>query len=177
HPAAARPYSTFAVSVDTASYSNVRRFLQSGRLPPRDAVRIEEMVNHFRYHDPEPAGERPLTVAAEVADCPWRPRHRLVRIGLTTRRAPAGELPPRHLVFLIDVSGSMAPPNRLPLVQYALGRLADQLTPRDTVAVVTYAGEAAVALPPAPGDRAEEIRATVGRLRAGGSTNGGAGIP
>jgi Ca-activated chloride channel family protein len=162
--------------VDTASYSNVRRYLQSGRLPPRDAVRVEELVNYFRYHDPEPADRAPLAVAAEAASCPWEPRHRLVRVSLTSRRDTAEDLPPRNLVFLIDVSGSMAPPNRLPLVQYALGLLIDRLRPEDRVAIVTYAGEAAVALPPTPGDRKEEIRAAVGRLRAGGSTNGGDGI-
>src|SRR5207302_94158 len=125
--------------VDTASYSNVRRFLRDGRLPPKDAVRIEELVNYFHYDYPAPAGEHPLSVVTELGECPWDARHHLLRIGLCARKLDAGQLPPRNFVFLIDVSGSMDAPNRLPLVKEGLRLLVGQLTARDRVAVVVYA--------------------------------------
>ncbi|HEX8560608.1 MAG TPA: VWA domain-containing protein, partial [Pyrinomonadaceae bacterium] len=174
--AARAPLSTFAVDVDTASYSNTRRFLSEGRLPPRDAVRVEELVNYFTYDYPQPADAAPFSVTAEVADCPWNPAHRLVHIGLQGRKVARENLPPANLVFLVDVSGSMGAPDKLPLVKSSLLRLAEQLRPGDRVAVVTYAGSSGVALDSTPGARAGDIAAAVARLEAGGSTNGGSGI-
>jgi Ca-activated chloride channel family protein len=174
--AARAPLSTFAVDVDTASYSNTRRFLSQGQLPPKDAVRIEELINYFTYDYPQPAGNAPFSVKAEVADCPWDSRHKLVHIGLQGRRLAADNLPPANLVFLVDVSGSMASPDKLPLVKSSLRTLAEQLTERDRVAVVVYAGSSGLALPSTAGDRREEILSAVERLEAGGSTDGGSGI-
>ncbi|HEX8353694.1 MAG TPA: VWA domain-containing protein [Pyrinomonadaceae bacterium] len=174
--AARAPLSTFSIDVDTASYSNTRRFLSGGRLPPRDAVRIEELVNYFPYDYPQPDGNAPFSVTAEVAECPWNPRHRLVHIGLQGREVSAEDLPPANLVFLVDVSGSMDEPDKLPLVKSSLRTLAGQLRPRDRVAVVTYAGASGLALPSTTGERRGEIVSAVERLRAGGSTNGGSGI-
>ena len=170
------PLSTFSIDVDTASYSNTRRFLSEGRLPPRDAVRIEELVNYFSYDYPQPAGDSPFSVTTEVAECPWDSRHRLVHIGLQGRRVSSEDLPPANLVFLIDVSGSMGDPAKLPLVKSSLRTLAGQLRPRDRVAVVTYAGASGLALASTTGDRRDEIVAAVERLESGGSTNGGSGI-
>jgi Ca-activated chloride channel family protein len=170
------PLSTFSIDVDTASYSNTRRFLTEGRLPPRDAVRIEELVNYFTYNYPQPDGPLPFSVTTEVADCPWDARHRLVQIGLQGRKVSTEDLPPANLVFLVDVSGSMDSPAKLPLVKSSLRTLAEQLRPRDRVAVVVYAGAGGLALPSTTGDRRDEIISAVERLKAGGSTNGGAGI-
>jgi Ca-activated chloride channel family protein len=171
------PLSTFSVDVDTASYSNMRRFLdQENRLPPPDAVRIEEFVNYFRYSYPEPKDTHPVAITTEVSDCPWKPEHKLVRIGLQAKRIHADELPPRNLVFLIDVSGSMNAPNRLPLVKKSLEMLVGQLTARDRVAIVVYAGTSGLVLPATRGDKKETILDTLHRLEAGGSTNGGQGI-
>jgi Ca-activated chloride channel family protein len=170
------PLSTFSIDVDTASYSNTRRFLSEGRLPPRDAVRIEELVNYFSYNYPQPDGPLPFSVTTEVADCPWNARHRLVHIGLQGRTVSSEDLPPANLVFLVDVSGSMDAPAKLPLVKASLRTLAEQLRPRDRVAVVVYAGASGLALPSTAGDRKGEIVSAVERLQAGGSTNGGAGI-
>ena len=174
--AARAPLSTFSIDVDTASYSNARRFLSEGRLPPRDAVRIEELVNYFSYDYPQPDGPAPFSVTAEVAECPWDARHRLVHIGLQGRKVSAEDLPPANLVFLVDVSGSMSAPDKLPLVKSSLRTLAEQLRPRDRVAVVTYAGTTGLALPSTTGERGDEIISAVERLQAGGSTNGGSGI-
>jgi len=171
-----QPLSTFSVDVDTASYANVRRFLSMGQLPPKDAVRIEELVNYFGYDYDEPRGPHPFSVTTEVAACPWREGHRLVLIGLQGRRIADADLPPRNLVFLVDVSGSMNQPQKLPLVKASLGLLADTLREQDTVALVVYAGAAGLVLPPTPGDRKAEIRRALDRLEAGGSTAGGAGI-
>jgi Ca-activated chloride channel family protein len=171
------PLSTFSVDVDTASYSNVRRFLQQeNRLPPQDAVRVEEMINYFRYDYPEPKGERPVAITTEVSSCPWQPEHRLVRIGLQAKRIRADQLPARNLVFLIDVSGSMMPENRLPLVKKSLEMLVEQLTQRDRVAIVVYAGSSGLVLPATAGDQKPVILGALRRLEAGGSTNGGDGI-
>jgi Ca-activated chloride channel homolog len=174
--AARAPLSTFSVDVDTASYSNTRRFLTEGRLPPRDAVRIEELVNYFTYEYPQPDGPAPFSVTAEVAECPWDARHKLVQIGLQGRKVSAEDLPPANLVFLVDVSGSMGDPDKLPLVKSSLRTLAEQLRPRDRVAVVTYAGASGITLPSTTGDRKGEIVSAVERLQAGGSTNGASGI-
>ena len=167
------PLSTFSIDVDTASYSNIRRFLSQGRLPPADAVRIEEMINYFHYRYPDPAVGQPASVSAEVAPSPFHPGRRLLRVGIQGRR-PSGPTPPLNLVFLIDTSGSMAEANKLPLVTQGLRLLAAHLGPRDHVGIVVYAGGAGVVLEPT-GDRAE-VEAALGRLSAGGSTNGGAGI-
>lgn len=170
------PLSTFSIDVDTASYSNTRRFLNEGRLPPKDAVRIEELVNYFSYDYPQPTAGAPFSVTTEVADCPWNARHRLVHIGLQGKKVSAENMPPANLVFLIDVSGSMDEPRKLPLVKASLRTLAEQLTARDRVAIVVYAGTSGLVLPSTPGDRKGEIISAVERLEAGGSTNGGQGI-
>jgi Ca-activated chloride channel family protein len=174
--AARAPLSTFSIDVDTASYSNVRRFLNDGQLPPKDAVRVEELVNYFSYDYPQPAGSAPFSVTTETADCPWDARHRLVHIGLQGRRVASENLPPANLVFLIDVSGSMNDERKLPLVKSSLRTLAEQLTARDRVALVVYAGSSGLVLPSTPGDRTNDILGAVERLEAGGSTNGGEGI-
>jgi Ca-activated chloride channel family protein len=174
--AADNPLSTFSIDVDTASYSNVRRFLHQGEKPPPDAVRIEELINYFRYDYPEPRGQDPFAIHTEVARCPWAPEHLLVQIGLKARDIRQEGLPPRNLVFLIDVSGSMADANKLPLLKQALRLLSEQLTEKDTLAMVVYAGSSGLALPPTRGDRHSAIAEALERLEAGGSTNGGAGI-
>ena len=170
------PLSTFSVDVDTASYANVRRFLNDDRLPPRDAVRIEELVNYFRYEYPTPnlLDDVPFAADVVVADAPWAAGHKLVRIGL--QAADVEERSPANLVFLIDVSGSMQSPDKLPLVKHGLRRMAERLNGRDTVSIVVYAGESGVALEPTPGDDSAAIAAAVDALAAGGSTNGAAGI-
>jgi Ca-activated chloride channel family protein len=170
------PLSTFSVNVDTASYSNVRRFLTEGKLPPKDAVRVADFVNYFRYDYPQPVEDYPIAACSDVGPCPWNSEHRLVRIGLQARRIEAERLPPRNLVFLIDVSGSMDAPTRLPLVKQGLNLLVDELTARDRVAIVVYAGHAGLWLPATPGNDKATIRAAVDRLNASGSTNGGEGI-
>jgi Ca-activated chloride channel family protein len=172
-----RPLSTVSIDVDTASYANVRRFLlDDNQLPPPDAVRIEEMLNYFRYSYAPPSGAHPLAVSTEVADCPWAPGPQLVRVGLQARRVSPRATPPRNLVFLVDVSGSMDSPDKLPLVKAGLRMLASQLGPRDSVAIVVYAGASGLVLPPTSGERRGEIVAALDRLQAGGSTNGGEGI-
>ncbi len=170
------PLSTFSIDVDTASYSNVRRFLREGQLPPKDAVRIEELINYFSYDYPQPEGDHPVSITTELAECPWKPAHRLLRIGLQTRRLEASQLPPRNFVFLIDVSGSMDEPTKLPLVQSSLSLLVDQLTERDRVGIVVYAGASGLVLPPTSGREKGRILEAINRLKAGGSTNGGEGI-
>ena len=170
------PLSTFSIDVDTASYSNMRRFLNEGHLPPKDAVRIEELINYFNYDYPQPVGDAPFSVTTEVAQCPWNSAHRLVHIGLQGRRLDRAQMPAANLVFLVDVSGSMEEPNKLPLVKSSLSMLAEQLTARDHVAIVVYAGNSGLVLPSTAGDRKGEILAALDGLEAGGSTNGGAGI-
>ena len=173
----AEPLSTFSIDVDRASYSNVRRFImQSGQLPPRDAVRIEELVNYFPYEYPDPDGEAPIAIHTEVGAAPWKPQHQLVRIGLQARRVKLDNLPASNFVFLLDVSGSMQPENKLPLVKSAMRLLVNELRPKDRVAIVVYAGAAGLVLPSAPGDQKDKILDAIGRLEAGGSTAGGAGI-
>ena len=171
-----QPLSTFSIDVDTASYANVRRFLTSGRLPPPDAVRIEEMVNYFRYDYPQPGGDRPFSVTLEAAECPWHSGRRLVRIGLEGRDIDRRERPAGNLVFLIDVSGSMSAANKLPLVKQALAMLVEELTENDSVAIVTYAGDAGVKLPATSGDQKGKILTVIESLSSGGSTHGSAGI-
>jgi len=170
------PLSTFSIDVDTASYANVRRFLRERQLPPKDAVRIEEMVNYFHFDYPGPEDGTPFAVTSRVAECPWNRDHRLVLLGLQARRLPEGRIPPRNLVFLLDVSGSMNEPDKLPLVKAAMGLLVDQLSEQDRISIVVYAGASGLVLPPTSGDRKGEIRAAIDALEAGGSTAGGAGI-
>ena len=170
------PLSTFSIDVDAASYTNIRRFVAEGGLPPKDAVRIEEMLNYFPYEYAEPTGDAPFSVTTELAAAPWHSGHRLVLIGLQGRRIPMEALPPNNLVFLIDVSGSMNDPRKLPLVQSAFRLLVNQLRPQDRVAIVVYAGAAGLVLSPTGGDRKDVILDAIERLRAGGSTAGAAGI-
>lgn len=170
------PLSTVSIDVDTASYANVRRFLTQGRLPPSDAVRIEELINYFSYDYPQPLGDHPIAVISEVSTCPWEDTHQLLRIGMQSRPIPMEGLPPANLVFLLDVSGSMNQANKLPLLRESILLLVDRLRPEDQVAIVVYAGAAGLVLPSTPGDQRQEIRDAVDALTAGGSTAGGAGI-
>lgn len=170
------PLSTFSVDVDGASYSNVRRFINNGQLPPADAVRVEEMINYFSYNIPGPANNDPVAIHTELSSAPWNTRHRLLRISLKAKTIDVNKLPPSNLVFLIDVSGSMGEPNKLPLVKASMKLLTEQLRPQDKVAIVTYAGQAGVALSPTKGDEKETIINAIDNLNAGGSTNGGEGI-
>jgi hypothetical protein len=155
--------STFSVDVDTASYANVHRFLGDGQAPPADAVRVEELINYFHHPYPEPVDEHPVAVHSEVGPCPWQAEHRLVRLGLKARALPAHKLPPRNLTFLIDVSGSMGDPRKLPLLKRAFGLLIDNLTESDRVAIVVYAGASGLVLPPTRGTQKERIRHTLAR--------------
>ncbi|MEH2053744.1 vWA domain-containing protein [Nostoc sp.] len=170
------PLSTFSIDVDTASYSNVRRFITQGELPPKDAVRIEELINYFTYNYPQPKGDRPFSVTTEIAATPWNPQHKMVLVGLQGKRLESETLPPSNLVFLIDVSGSMDDPNKLPLVQQSLKLLVNKLRPEDRVSLVVYAGNAGLVLPATPGSQKSKILAAIDRLEAGGSTAGGQGI-
>lgn len=172
----ANPLSTFSIDVDNASYSNIRRFINNGQLPPADAVRIEEMINYFRYDYPEPSGEHPFSVYTELASCPWNTKHQLLHVGLKGKSIRKASLPPANLVFLIDVSGSMSDPNKLPLLKSAFGLLVNELRAEDRVAIVVYAGAAGLVLESTPGDRKEKIMAAIDNLEAGGSTAGGAGL-
>jgi len=171
-----QPLSTFSIDVDTAAYANVRRFLTSGRLPPPDSVRIEELVNYFRYDYPQPKGGQPFSVNMEVAECPWREGHWLLRVGLKGREVERSKRPESNLVFLLDVSGSMADANKLPLLKTAMQMLVRELGENDRVSIVTYAGEAGLKLPPTRGHEQAKILAAIESLRSGGSTNGSAGI-
>ncbi|MDB5340871.1 MAG: uncharacterized protein JWN70_6490, partial [Planctomycetaceae bacterium] len=168
--------STFSIDVDTASYANLRRFLQGGQLPPPDAVRIEELVNYFAYQYPQPQDGRPFSVQTDIAACPWKPGHQLVRIGLKGKEIPKEQRTATNLVFLVDVSGSMQAQNKLPLVRESLTTLVNQLDERDKVAIVTYAGEAGLRLPSTSVAKREVVLAAIASLGAGGSTNGAAGI-
>lgn len=174
--ALSNPLSTFSIDVDVASYSNVRRFLQGGSLPPADAVRTEEMINYFAYDYPQPTGNDPFSITTEMSRCPWNQEHQLLLIGLQGRRIPTASLPPANLVFLIDVSGSMDEPNKLPLVKASFRLLVDQLRPVDQVAIVVYAGTTGLVLPPTRGDQKSKILEAIDNLEAGGSTAGGAGL-
>ncbi|MFN5647609.1 MAG: vWA domain-containing protein, partial [Sphingobacteriales bacterium] len=168
------PLSTFSLDVDAASYSNVRRFLNQGTLPPAGAVRVEEMINYFQYSYAQPTGEHPFSVYTELADCPWQPEHKLLLVGLQGKKVDTRELPASNITFLIDVSGSMTDENKLPLVKGALKLLADQLREQDRVSIVVYAGAAGLVLEPTS-DKTK-IKQALDQLEAGGSTAGGAGI-
>lgn len=170
------PLSTFSIDVDAASYSNVRRFLNQGQLPPAGAVRIEEMINYFHYNYPEPSGETPFAVQTEISEAPWNKNHRLALVSLQGKKISAEKIPASNLVFLIDVSGSMNEENKLPLVKQSMKLLADQLRPQDKVAMVVYAGNAGLVLPSTSGANVQTIKDAIDRLEAGGSTAGGEGI-
>lgn len=170
------PLSTFSIDVDVASYANLRRFLNNGQKPPIDAVRIEEMINYFNYEYPQPKGEEPFSINTEVASCPWNDNHKLVHIGLQGEKIPTDNLPASNLVFLIDVSGSMQSPNKLPLLKSAFKMLVNEMREEDNVAIVVYAGAAGLVLPSTPGTKKDKIINALDQLTAGGSTAGGAGI-
>ncbi|HEY0668336.1 MAG TPA: von Willebrand factor type A domain-containing protein [Sphingobacteriaceae bacterium] len=170
------PLSTFAIDVDAASYSNFRRFINNGQLPPKDAVRIEEMINYFRYDLPAPTNGDPVAIHTELSSAPWNPQHRLLRIGLKAKEVKTDKLPASNLVFLIDVSGSMHAANKLPLVKSSMKMLVDQLRPVDKVAIVVYAGAAGLKLESTSCDKKTKIKDAIDDLTSGGSTAGGAGI-
>jgi len=185
HRVGAHPRSTFSTDVDTASYTNVRRMLGEGRLPPEGAVRIEEFVNYFRFDYAAPDGDAPVALTTEVGPCPWNEDHLLALIGVRAADVPDHErdgarerdaVRGRNLVFLVDVSGSMASDDKLPLVRRSLHLLTDRLGPADRIALVVYAGRSGLALPPTSGEDKPAIHAAIDRLESGGSTNGGAGI-
>lgn len=174
--ASGNPLSTFSIDVDAASYSNVRRMLQDGQLPPAGAVRIEEMVNYFKYEYSQPVNDQPFAIHTEIAQAPWNNKHKLVLIGLQGRKVPMEKLPASNLVFLIDVSGSMSGEGRLDLVKSSLKLLTDQLREKDKVSIVVYAGAAGMVLKPTTGDHKLTIRDAIDNLEAGGSTAGGEGL-
>ena len=177
HRTSEEPVSTFSVDVDTGSYSNVRRMLRDGVRPPADSVRAEEFINYFSYGHPAPANrDIPFRVTTELAAAPWNPQRQILMIGIKGYDVPKATLPPSNLVFLLDTSGSMDSPDKLPLLKQAFSMLVPQLREQDRVSIVVYAGSAGLVLPPTPGDRHEEILAALDRLQAGGSTNGGDGI-
>ena len=177
HRTSEQPVSTFSVDVDTGSYSNVRRMLSDGIRPPADAVRTEEFINYFHYGHPAPTrADTPFRVTTELAPAPWNTKRQLLMVGIKGYEVPAAKLPPANLVLLIDTSGSMEAPDKLPLLKRSLALLVRQLRPQDRVSVVVYAGSAGLVLPPTPGDRQGEILAALERLQAGGNTNGGEGI-
>ncbi len=170
------PLSTFSIDVDTASYSNIRRFLTSNSLPPKDAVRIEEMINYFTYDYPQPQSNDPFSINLEMSQAPWKKENRLVHIGLQGLKVDKKNIPASNLVFLIDTSGSMASEERLPLLKQAFKLLVNELREEDHVSIVAYAGSAGLVLPPTPGYKKETIISAIEQLGAGGSTAGGAGI-
>lgn len=176
HKVTDRPLSTFSVDVDRASYSNVRRFLNSGTFPPEDAVRVEEMINYFDYKYQNPTDGSPVAIYTDMAICPWNTSNQLVRIALKGKSVATDKLPASNLVFLIDVSGSMESANKLPLVKQAFKALVQQLRPSDQVSIVVYAGAAGLVLPSTPGSEKTTILDALDKLQAGGSTAGGAGI-
>jgi Ca-activated chloride channel family protein len=174
---AENPVSTFSIDVDTGSYSNVRRMLMAGQRPPADAVRAEEMLNYFDYGYPGPASrEVPFRVSTEIAPAPWNRKHQLLQVGIQGYQVPKAQIPASNLVFLIDTSGSMDEPDKLPLLKDSFRQLTAQLRPQDRVSIVVYAGSAGLVLPPTSGEHKDAILAALDRLQAGGSTNGGEGL-
>ena len=170
------PLSTFSIDVDNASYTNVRRFINNGQTVPKDAVRVEEMMNFFKYKYPQPQDQQPFSINTEYSDCPWNPKHQLLKIGLQGKNIPTDNLPASNFVFLIDVSGSMSDANKLPLLKQSMKILVNELRKKDKVAIVVYAGAAGMVLPPTTGDEKQTIIDALEKLNAGGSTAGGAGI-
>ncbi len=175
-PVIQEPLSTFSIDVDVASYSNMRRYINQGQMPPSDAIRTEELVNYFSYNYAKPTGNDPVKISAEVGACPWNSQHRLVRIGIKAKEITDKAMPPSNLVFLVDVSGSMYGPTRLDLVKSSLKLLVNNLREEDRVAIVVYAGSAGEVLPSTSGSDKQKIREALDNLTAGGSTAGGAGI-
>jgi Ca-activated chloride channel family protein len=176
HDALKDPLSTFSIDVDKASYSNIRRFINNGQKPPKDAVRIEELINYFTYDYPQPKGDDPFAIHTEISEAPWNSKHKLVHIGLQGKIIPTDNLPASNLVFLIDVSGSMQDVNKLPLVKQSFAMLVDQLREKDHVSIVVYAGASGVVLEPTSGNDKNKIIGALDMLQAGGSTAGGAGL-
>ncbi len=172
----AAPLSTFSIDVDNASYTNIRRLINNGQKVPKDAVRVEEMVNFFKYQYPQPIDQNPFSINTEYSGCPWNPNHKLLRIGLQGKDIPMAKLPASNMVFLIDVSGSMSSENKLPLLIQSMKILVNELRKEDKVSIVVYAGAAGMVLPPTSGDQKSTIIAAFEKLSAGGSTAGGAGI-
>ncbi|MCD7932658.1 MAG: VWA domain-containing protein [Tannerellaceae bacterium] len=170
------PLSTFSIDVDAVSYSNMRRFINMGQIPPTDAIRTEELINYFSYDYPAPTGQHPVYISTETGSCPWNSQHRLVKIGLKAREIAKEDLPPSNLVFLIDVSGSMSGPTRLDLVKSSLKLLVNNLREQDRVAIVVYASQVGEVLASTPGNEKEKIISVIDKLYASGSTNGGEGI-
>jgi len=170
------PLSTFSIDVDNAAYTNIRRFINNGQPVPKDAVRVEEMVNFFKYQYPQPVDEHPFSINTEYSESPWNAEHKLLRIGLQGKNIPTHNLPPSNLVFLVDVSGSMSDYNKLPLLKESMKVLVKELRAKDKVAIVVYAGAAGVVLEPTSGDDKETIIEAFDNLNAGGSTAGGEGI-
>ena len=170
------PLSTFSIDVDAASYSNMRRFINQGQMPPKDAIRTEELINYFSYNHAQPTGSDPVRISTEIGTCPWNEQHRLFSIGIKAKEIADEDLPASNLVFLIDVSGSMYGPTRLELVKSSLKLLINNLREKDHVAIVVYAGSAGEVLPSTPGSNKQKIREALDKLTAGGSTAGGAGI-
>ncbi len=170
------PVSTFSIDVDTASYSNVRRFLKYDEMPPKDAVRIEEMINYFNYDYPDPEGTHPFSITTEISNCPWNGENYVLHVGLKGKPIDYEDIRPSNLVFLIDSSGSMSDSNKLPLVKKSFELMLDKLQPDDRVAIVAYAGSAGLVLPSTPASQKERILAGLSQLNAGGATAGGAGI-
>nr|WP_161627163.1 VWA domain-containing protein [Flavobacterium subsaxonicum] len=173
---ATTPLSTFSIDVDNASYTNIRRFLNNGEVVPKDAVRVEEMINFFKYNYPQPTGSDPFSINTEYSDAPWNPNHKLLKIGLQGKDIQAAELPASNFVFLIDVSGSMSDSNKLPLLKESMKVLVKQMRKQDRIAIVVYAGAAGLVLPSTGGDEKDKIIAALDELESGGSTAGGAGI-
>lgn len=172
----ASPLSTFSIDVDSASYSNMRRFINQGQLPPSDAVRIEELINYFTYDYPNPTNNKPFSLTTEIAQSPWNNQHKLIHIGLQGKKIATEDLPPSNLVFLFDVSGSMEDPNKLPLLKSGFRLLVNELTEKDHVSIVVYAGTSGLVLPSTPGNQKDTILQAIDNLQAGGSTAGGEGI-
>ena len=170
------PLSTFSIDVDNASYTNIRRFINNGQRVPKDAIRVEEMINFFKYNYTQPKGKHPFAIHTEYSECPWNENHKLLKIGLQGKDFPKDNLPNSNFVFLIDVSGSMSSQNKLPLLKESMKVLVNQMRKEDKVAIVVYAGAAGLVLPPTTGDKKETIINAFDNLQAGGSTAGGAGI-
>jgi len=170
------PLSTFSIDVDNASYSNIRRFINDNRMPPKDAVRIEEMINYFTYDYPQPEGNTPFSIFTEVSSCPWNREHRLVHIGLQGKSLNYDDMKPCNLVFLVDSSGSMSAANKLPLLKQSLKLLVDQLDDRDKISIVAYAGSAGLVLPATSASDKDRIVDALEQLNAGGATAGGQGV-
>ena len=171
-----KPLSTFSIDVDNASYTNIRRFINNGQEVPKDAVRLEEMMNYFTYTYPQPKDKHPFSINTEYSDCPWNSEHKLVKIGLQGKKIETDNLPASNIVFLVDVSGSMSDENKLPLLKESMKVLVNELRPEDKVSIVVYAGAAGMVLPPTPGDEKRKIMNAFDELSAGGSTAGGEGI-